>query len=101
YGPYDSSAAYHTLTYITASPSTHGMWVNGARATVLQTSAVGNFNLTTLCLGNQLIANAGPGNGYLDGEIAEVLIYNSDQSANQTTIETYLSNKWQIVSSST
>jgi hypothetical protein len=93
YGTYDPSQAYQVLTYITASPSMHALWVNGTRATALQTSAVGNFNLQVLTLGAQTLA--GPaGSGYLDGEIAEVLIYNSDQSANRTAIEAYLTNKW-------
>ncbi|MDB6123880.1 MAG: putative outer rane autotransporter [Pedosphaera sp.] len=97
YGVYNSSAAYHTLEYVTTS-GTKGFWINGTRATAAQSAAMGNFNLKVLCLGNQLVANAAPGSSYLDGDISEVLIYNSDESANRAAIESYLFNKWQSAS---
>ena len=93
YGNYDPGIAYHDLEGI-ASGSGIGnfIYINGGGAVNNQTYT-GNFGVNHLSIGCRL--NGAAGQLPYNGDIAEVLVYNTALStANRQAVETYLSNKW-------
>lgn len=74
-----------------ADPKTHEMWVNGVYVTTTNTKSGSNLSGAAFSVGN-----FGPASTKgLNGDIAELLIYNRDLSeAERTSVESYLSARW-------
>ena len=98
----DPSTNYCVFEYIangTSSAGNESIWngllggtTTGSNNANAYTAA--NFNVQGSSVGGGIGANGTVVNNPYAGSIAEVLVYNTDQSANRSAIETYLRNKW-------
>lgn len=93
-----TSGGKHLFEYVTA------VTYNGASSSIYMNGAdvgdgsvdLGSNNLDGITLGT-LRAGLGGGNYYLNGQIAEVIVYDSALSTtDRETVQTYLANKWGI-----
>jgi hypothetical protein len=93
---YDSASAYHAEEFI-SDGTNDKLYISTSNSLGTAAGTVGRnatYGITKISIGGGIIANGTAGNGTLNGDICEVLVYNTDQSANRTAIETYLQNKW-------
>jgi len=89
YGTYEPSTAYHDFEFI-ATAGANTLYINGATGTTPTGGTVGAFAITNIAVGGRI---SGP--QYLDGDVAEVLVYNTALiTADRQANETYLTNKW-------
>ena len=91
FGTYEPSTAYHDFEYI-ANTTANTLYINGGGGNTGGTT--GAFAITNISVGGRV---SGPQN--LDGDVAEVLVYNTALSTgDRQSVETYLSNKWMTAS---
>jgi len=90
----DYSTNYFTCSMLQglSGDTVNTIWVNGTGSA--NGGSVGNFNILATSIGAGFTGGGGI-RGAGNNEIAEMLVYTNDQSANRTAIETYLQNKWQ------
>jgi hypothetical protein len=94
---FDPTSTWHTFGYIaTATGNTVSInTIGGGTLTGGTSGSFAAFGPTKAAVGGGLTGSGGIQNNPFDGDVAEVLVYNSDMSSQRTAIQTYLATKWQ------
>lgn len=91
-----SRSSHNIFSFYRNSSIKHKYWVNGTNSYELNP-----FSLTWEFLNNEFTdltvgRNGATSSGYLDGEIAELIIFNSENETSRIKIESYLATKYGI-----
>lgn len=90
-----STTSLNLLSFFRNTNTKHKFWINGGNSYLLNSfisTGFANDTITDLTVGRLGSQNM----NYLDGEIAEMIIYNNENEVNRVRIESYLAVKYGI-----